>query len=212
MPTQRKTRGQRRLGNPFTGGIPRSLSTKLHLQASYAVTTMNSGAPNQYTRWTPNDLYDPLYDAGGGQSMFRDQLYALYHYARCTGFRFKASVYSTSSYPVLCALIPKQDASAITYSTASEQPGAKLGMATLYSPFKAELTADVDSFLENRPGTSLTDDQFKQGSGAALDAKASCNVHIYFYYPWSTGSADLMVVYEVEQDARFSEVIAQALS
>lgn len=207
-PVQNRQRGV----NPFKGGVPRSLSADLHLNALYTVATLNAGSPNSYVRWCPNDLYDPLYDAGGGQAMFRDQLYALYHWARCRSFRMSARVYSTSSSPVFLALIPKQDATALTYAQAAEQPGARLDAVTSEHPVYLTVSGDVDSFLENRPGTCMSDDMFKQGSGAALDTKASVNVHLYMYFPMSSGSADLVVSYQIDQNAVFSEVIAQSLS
>lgn len=210
-PRNPRSRVERQV-NPFKGGIPRQLSTDLHLNALYAPAQLNPGASSTYTRWCPNDLYDPLYDAGGGQSMFRDQLYALYHWARCRSFRFSATVFSTSTYPVFLALVPKQDATAITYAQAAEQPGARLGCVTAEHPVTLALSGGVDTFLENKPGTCMSDDMFKQGSGAALDTKASVNVHLYMYYPMAAGTADLVVSYQIDQQAVFSEVIAQALS
>ncbi len=209
---RRNPRSNRQDQNPFHGGIPRTLTTQLKLNAVYTPTQLNAGSPYGYTRWCPNDLYDPLYDAGGGQAMFRDQLYALYHWARCHSFKFKVTIWSDSATPVMLALIPKQDASAITYTTAAEQPGAKTGVVNVYEPCVLSLHANVDSFLANSRGTSRMDDSFKQQPGAGLATQAQCNVHLYYYFPWSSGLSNLVVQYEIVQDAVFSEVIAQAAS
>ncbi len=144
--------------------------------------------------------------------MFRDQLFSLYHWSRVTAFKFKVTLFSDTGIPVFASLIPKQDSTATTYLVAAEQPGAKNGVVSLYHPLTLSLSANVDTFLQNRPGTSLTDDMFKQGSTAALDAKASTNVHLYLYYASSSGTANVLVQYEIEQDAIFSEVIAQSQS
>lgn len=201
-----------RANNPFRGGIPQTLKVPLKFNAIYAATALSSGAPTTYTRWCPNDTYDPLFDAGGGQSMFRDQLYALYHWARVYGFKFRVTLYSDVANPVFAALIPKQDSAATTYLVAAEQPGAKTGVCTLYHPLVMSLSADVDTFLCNAKGTAMMDDSFKQGPSAALSAQASTNVHLYLYYPGSSGTANILVQYEIEQDAVFSEVIYQAQS
>lgn len=199
-------------GNPFKGGLPRSISARLAYNTIVVPTQLNAGSPYSYYRWCPNDLYDPLYETGGGQSMFRDQLYALYHWGRVRSFKLKATVYSTSAQPFMVALIPKQDASASTYQVAAEQPGAKLGTVTMYKPLTLTVSANVDDFLHNKKGTWATDDSFKQPVGAALDTEASVNVHLYAYYPWGSGVADFTVQYTIEQDAVFSEVIAQSQS
>ncbi len=208
----RSNRDIQKAGSPFRGGIPQTMRVALKYNAVYAAAALSSGAPNTYTRWCPNDTYDPLYDAGGGQSMFRDQMYALYHWARVTDFKFKVTIFSDSANPAFVALIPKQDNTASTYAVASEQPGAKCGVVTLYHPLTLRINANVDDFLCNMRGTSLTDDSFKQGSTSVLSTQASTNVHLYMYYASPSGTANLLVQYEVEQDAVFSEVIAQAQS
>ncbi len=201
-----------RLSTPFAGGVPNILPASLHLNALYAPAQLLPAGPTAYTRWTPNDLYDPLYDAGGGQAMFRDQMYTLYHWGRVKSWRFSVEIFSTSVYPVFVALVPKQDATALTYAQAVEQPGAMRGAVNVYRPLKLSLSSTVDGFLGNAPGTWLRDDMFKQPSGSALDVKASTNVHLYMYYPMSAGTADLVVSYNIDQDAVFSELVAQAVS
>jgi len=212
---RRRKRAPRNSGNggdPFIGGLPQQLKTCLKLNAVYSAGPLSSTSSSTYTRWSPNDTYDPLHDSGGGQAMFRDQLFNLYHWSRVTGFKFKVTVFSDSTNPVHLALIPKQEAGATTYSVAAELPGARCGVVTQFKPCTLSLNSNVDTFLRNKQGTSLTDDSFKQGPSASLATQATCNVHLYMYYFGSSGSATLLVQYELMQHAVFSEVIAQSNS
>jgi len=192
--------------------MPSVMPVTLRYQDVYSTGTLNAGSPNLSIIWRPNDLYDPLYSGAGHQSMLRDQWYALYHWGRCTGFDFGISMINTSLSPVHVIMVLLEDLSTITYEQAAEMRNSQRTVVTSSKPAKLSVSCLVDKFLGNRPGTSLTDDQFKEPSTASLDVKATAWLHVYYKFFPVAGSAELLVSYDLKQRVQFSEPVIQAQS
>jgi len=204
---------RRRVTRPkahYVTSIPNQMKVKLKYQDVYSTGTLLSGTES-YIRWKANDIYKPLHDGSGHQSMFRDQWYTLYHWARCIGFKMRITMINTSLNPVHVCMVNLQDSTAITYAQAVEMKFNKKAVVTSSKPITKTVTVFVDRFLGNKKGTALSDDQFKQGPSTALDVKSCCWTHILFHN-YTSVSTELLINYEVLQICVFSEPIIQALS
>lgn len=211
----KRTYKKRARGRPtrrYAVSIPNLMRVRLKYNDVYNLATLVGGAETN-TVWRPNDLFDPFFSGIGHQSLFRDQWYGLYHWARCIAFTMKITIINTeNNFPLHVCMLPMQDSSVITFATASEMKGCKKAVITNSRPVKLYLRYYVDRFLGNKKGTCITDDQFKQGTSSPLDQKASCWVHIYFKNFNTVKDLAPMVQYEVIQMCGFSEPIVQSLS
>lgn len=203
-------RTYRKKGRGYAVSPPRIMRVKLKYQDVYSTGTITSGSET-YLTWRPNDTYDPLYTGAGHQSMFRDQWFGMYHWARCIGFKMKITLINTSANPVNVVMVGLQDSTAATYAPACEMKGAKKAMVTAEKPAVLYYKGYVDRFLCNKKGTALSDDAFKQGPSAALDVASTCWVHVIFKN-FTSVSTELLVQYEILQMCAFSEQIIQAQS
>lgn len=147
--------------------------------------------PNYNFTFRPNDLYDPNYSGAGHQQMFRDQLYAMYSFARCLKWSIKVHVMSDSDIPVLVNLLPTDGTAFPTMQDGIEYRNSRKGFVSKSKPLRLGFWSYVDKFLENRRGTALTDDQFKQPQEAALPFNSACFMAIMAEYPFTSGSANI---------------------
>lgn len=161
-------------------------------------------APIGQSMWRPNDLFDPFYSGVGHQSMFRDQLYAMYAFARCCAFSVYVRVMSDSLIPTEVCLF-KYDVSTLPFHVdLREYKGTRKGFVTSQKPLNLSMSYLVDNFLENRKYTCFTDDSFKQSGGSALPVNASCWVGLSAY---STGTGNVNITYQfnIKQFTQFTE-------
>lgn len=161
-------------------------------------------APTQQTMWRPNCLYDPFFTGLGHQSMFRDQFYAMYGYARCCAFSIYVRIMSDSLTPTEVVLFRYDVSTLPAHTDAREYKGSKKGFVTSQKPLTLSMSYLVDRFLENNKYTCFTADDFKQPAGSALPAIASCWVGLSSY---NTGSTNVGLTYEfnIKQYCQFSE-------
>lgn len=174
--------------------------------------SLNAG--NSYT-WSyifrPNDMYDPNFTGTGHQSMFRDQWYTLYEYARCVAFKFKVTFFTDSDAPLDVSLGSTESNSGIPFEYGLETKGFKTRTIQKYKPAVLNHGGLTDRVLHNPKRTCLIDDTFKQPAGTSLPDKATCWVQMGAIARASS-TTNLWVRVQILQYARFVEPIWQSQS
>ena len=77
-------------------GFPDKLTTNLKYSQSF-ILTPTAVSPMQKQRFSMTSLYDPLYETGGGQPYWYDQLAAVYNRYKVTGAKITAKFCYTST-------------------------------------------------------------------------------------------------------------------
>lgn len=168
-----------------------------------AQTLTSSVQYNQFI-FRPNDMFDPDWTNVGHQSLFRDQMYAMYSYARCVAFTFSVIVSTDAFTPVEVLLYRNDTSTASSHSVAREYSGTRRALVVAGKPVKLSMSALVDRFLQNRKYTCLTDDKFKQPENASLGSPESCWVGLSYYYPGGS-SVNVFAQWNIKQYCQFAE-------
>lgn len=141
---------------------------KLRYSEYKTYTSTSGGIVSQIYRL--NDLYDVDYSGIGHQSLYRDQLFAIYARARVLGVSIKIRGCSNSPYIFKVVAGPIQSGSADTnLDTAAERKGSR---SQLYNPNSngvlMKYYSTCDNYFGLSKGTTRKEDVYIQTNGGTL--------------------------------------------
>lgn len=198
--------------NASLGVFAPALKTRLNYCEQINLTS-TSGSVGTYL-FRPNDLYDPNITATGHQWMFRDQLYALYQYARVTYFSIEVKgIISGNTTGGIVYLGPAVSGSADTdLILAAERSNGKYQICSgSNGRVSLKYKNSVDAFFGQKKGHVMLSDNFEQTAGSALNAAYQCVCQILFQDMNASTSAFSGVV-KLVCWARFEQKIQVAAS
>lgn len=202
----RRRRIRRNKGNPRVV-YPVAPPPRQRICLKYAdlvAQTLTSSIQYQQFLFRPNDVFDPDWTNVGHQSLFRDQMFAMYSFVRCVAFNFSVIISTDAFTPVEVILYRNDTSTASSHSVAREYSGTKRALVVAGKPVKLSMSSLVDRFLQNRKYTVLTDDKFKQPENSSLGATESCWIALSYYYPGGS-SANVFAQWNIKQYCQFSE-------
>lgn len=212
MQNKTKTRRARRQGVPRVLTEPPDNQVCRLRYVQNILLTPSALFPLQANVFRINDLFDPDLTGGGHQSYFRDQMFAIYQYARVLSASIKCTCITDSAQvPLMLVLSPLQNISGTAdtvITTAAERKGSKSAYINgqLVKVLSASLSSD--KFFGQAPNSTLTDTAYLQAVGSALTGSYSMWFEM-LAYGLSASTQNVYVKVEIEQIARFEQPLQQ---
>lgn len=201
---RRRNKGNKKVVYPVCPPPNQRLCLKYSDCINYQLSSLQ---PTKIFIYRPNCLYDPDYTGVGHQSLFRDQMFGLYQFARTVGFKITVKLVSDSLTPCEVVLYRMPDVGSTLHDTAREIKGARKGLLTSQKALYLNTFWLVDKFLENKKYTCLTDELYKQTPTAALPGDQSCWMGLSMKYLATSGTVNIYYEINIKQYSKFEEPI-----
>lgn len=158
-----------------------------------------------------NDLYDPNYSGTGHQPYFRDQLFAMYQYARVLWASIKITVITdAATTPCYIVLGPAQSGAADSDpNTASERKGSKEAYINSNQVARLKTGSSCDYYFGQVKGSTLQDTAYVQNSGTSLSTGDLMWYQI-LCRSMNGVNQNFYVKVDIEQIARFESPLQQS--
>lgn len=158
-----------------------------------------------------NDTFAPV--AGGGQPLFRDQLFAMYNYVRCLAFTVRVEVIGNSSNPAIVLVGPCVSGTPdTTETTAIERPGTMDCMVSGFTNQKRiNYAARVTDYFGSPP-IAIWNEAFLQNATGTLPAGQACYIQIITSSQKTAVATATLIRMELLQHVQFEQPTQVAAS